>query len=82
MCEHHWLITQCQFDDAKIKHSECKDMGMLLQNMKFHIPRNGHKNISHNIMRDYLFLTMHAMKKVYSHRIQRLATNAVQHPKD
>jgi hypothetical protein len=49
--------------------------------MKSRIFGNGHKSISHNIMQGHPLPTMHIMKKVYPHRIQRLITNAVWHPK-
>jgi len=58
----------------RLKGRGWKDMGLLSQNMKSCIFHNGHENISHNIMRSYLFLTMCTMKKMYPHKIQRLAT--------
>jgi hypothetical protein len=43
-------------------------MGLLLQDMKFRIFHNCHKNILH-IMQGRPFPTMHAMKKVDPHRV-------------
>jgi hypothetical protein len=50
-CRHHWLITQCQFHNAKTIVRGWKNMGLLLQNMKSHIFCNGYENIFHNIVR-------------------------------
>jgi hypothetical protein len=52
-------------------------MGLLLQDMKYHIFQNGCENISHNIMQGCLLPTMREMKKVDPHRIQKLVINAV-----
>jgi len=60
----------------------CKDMALFSWNMKFHIFCNGYKNISHNIMWGRPFFTMSVMKKMDSHKIQRLVTNVVWYPKD
>jgi hypothetical protein len=57
-------------------------MGLLLQDMKYHIFQNGCENISHNIMQGCLLPTMREMKKVDPHRIQKLVINAVWYPKD
>jgi hypothetical protein len=47
------------------------------KNLKSHISCSGYESISHNIMRRYPFLTMCTTKKMYPHKMQRLATNAV-----
>jgi hypothetical protein len=57
-------------------------MGLLLKNMKFYISYNGHNSISHNIMQGHPFPTMHVVKKMDPHKIQRLAANAMWHPND
>jgi len=57
-------------------------MGLLLQNIKSHIFRNGCEKISHNIMRNYPLFTMCIAKMVDHHKIQWLVTNVVSHPKD
>jgi hypothetical protein len=41
------------------------------KNLKSCISCNGYKSISHNIMQGCPFLTMHTMKKVYPHKIQK-----------
>jgi hypothetical protein len=58
------------------------DMGLPLWDMKSHIFRNGRKSISHNIMYVIFFSTTCVAKKVDPHRIQRLATIVMWHPKD
>jgi hypothetical protein len=70
------------FDGAKTIGQKVEGHGLFLWNMKSHISHNGHKNISHNIMWTRPLPTVSTMKKVDPHRIQRLATNVMWHPKD
>ncbi len=58
------------------------DMGLLSWDLKSNIFHNSHESILHNIMQGCLLLTMSMMKKVNPYRIQKLATNAMWHPKD
>jgi len=51
-------------------------MGFPLQDIKFRISHNGRENILH-IMQGCVLPTMHAMKKVDTHKIQMLAINVV-----
>jgi hypothetical protein len=57
-------------------------MGMLLQHMKTRISHYGYKSISHNMMQGHFLLTMRETNKVDPHRIHKLVTNAMWHPKD
>jgi hypothetical protein len=57
-------------------------MGLLSQDVKFRIFCNSRKSISHNIMQGHPFLTMTTTKNMDPHKIQRLATKVMWHPKD
>jgi hypothetical protein len=57
-------------------------MGPFLRDVKSRIFHNGCENILHNIMQGHPLPTMSAMKKVDPHKVQRLATNVMWHPKD
>jgi hypothetical protein len=72
------LIWWCKICRAWGKN----DMGLPLWNMKFHIFQNGRKSISQNIMYFVFSSTTCVANKVDPHRIQRLATIVMWHPKD
>jgi len=67
---------------GRLQCKERKGMGLLLRDMKFHIFRNDYKSILHNIMWSCPLPTMCAMKEMDSHKVQRLTTNVIWHPKD
>jgi hypothetical protein len=82
MCEHHQLIPQCRLDNVKTVGQKVEGHGSVFVRHETCNSRNGHENISHSIMQGYPFPTMRTTKKVYPHRIQRLATNVMGHPKE